>query len=98
MQLTKLLAVDPNDTFVLYALAMEYRKLKDFQKAMEFLDRTLQVDPNYCYAYYQKGQVYEACGDLESARQSYRRGVDAALRTSDHKARSELEAALSAIE
>jgi Flp pilus assembly protein TadD len=97
-QLHKLLAAGPDDAFLLYALALEHRKLQNLVQAMEFLDRTLQVDPNYCYAYYQKGQVYESQGDQESARQSYRQGIDAAVRVGDAKARGELEAALSAIE
>jgi Tfp pilus assembly protein PilF len=97
-QLQKLLTSSPNDAFLLYALALEYRKVSVPHKAMEHLDRTLQVDPNYCYAYYQKGQVYEASNDLESARQSYRQGIAAAQRVGDSKALGELQDALSVIE
>src|SRR3954447_20350682 len=67
-QLFKLLEREPNDTFLLYGVGMEYKKLGAPDKAIEHFDRVLKTDPNYCYAYYQKGQVLEQSGQPELAR------------------------------
>jgi tetratricopeptide (TPR) repeat protein len=96
-QLFKLLQREPNDTFLLYGLGMEYRKLGAPEKAIEFFDRVIATDPGYCYAYYQRGQVYERAGQIEQARRSYRDGIAAAGRAGDAHAQGELEAALEAI-
>ena len=88
----------PRDAFLLYALGMEHKKLNDLDKAIEFYSRTIEVDPNYCYAYYQRGQVFEQKGDADSAKQSYKDGIDAARRINDDHARSELETALQMME
>jgi tetratricopeptide (TPR) repeat protein len=93
-QLEKMLAQQPRDSFLLYALGMEHKKLGDLRRAIEFYSRTIEVDPNYCYAYYQRGQALEHQGDTDAARQSYRDGVDAALRTNDEHAKGELESAM----
>jgi tetratricopeptide (TPR) repeat protein len=97
-QLEKMLAQQPRDAFLLYAIGMEHKKLGDLSRAIEQFSRTIDVDPNYCYAYYQKGQSLEQQGEAEPAKQSYRDGIDAALRTNDDHARSELEMALAMLE
>ena len=84
----------PRDAFLLYGVAMEHKKRGDAPQALEYLSRTIEVDPNYCYAYYQQGQVHELAGDTAAARRSYAAGIEAALRTGDEHARSELQAAL----
>ncbi len=96
-KLTKLFALlerSPKDTFLLYGVGMEYKKLNDIPRAIDYFNQTLAVDPGYCYAYYQRGQVQEMTGDLASAKSSYSAGIAAAERVGDGHARSELEAAL----
>jgi tetratricopeptide (TPR) repeat protein len=97
-QLFKLLEREPRDTFLLYGIGMEYKKLGGAPKAIEYFDAALAVDSGYCYAYFQKGQVYEQLGQPEQARQSYRDGMAAAKRVNDAHALSELETALSMVQ
>lgn len=89
-KLTKLLAADPADTFVLYALAQEHAKVGDHTQAVAFYDRLLAADPAYCYAYYHKALSQQAASDLAGARQTVLAGVQAAHRAGDGKALSEL--------
>ena len=56
-QLEKLLALDPADAFVLYALAMEHAKLAEKDRAFAYFDRCIAADPAYCYAYFHKARV-----------------------------------------
>ncbi|HZL37760.1 MAG TPA: hypothetical protein VFC78_20755 [Tepidisphaeraceae bacterium] len=97
-QLQQMLQKEPNDTFLIYALALEYKKAGDAAGAIENLDRVIALDPGYCYAYHQKGLVFESTDDLPAARQAYRDGIQAAQKKGDAHARGEIEAALSLIE
>jgi tetratricopeptide (TPR) repeat protein len=89
-QLHKLLAADPQDTFVLYGLGQEHAKQGDHAAAVGFFDRTLAVDPHYHYAYFFKARSQHALGDLPSARETVQAGLQAAHRAGDAKALSEL--------
>ena len=94
-KLQAMLEKQPNDPFLLYGIALEYKKLDETGLAIEFLDRTLEADGGYCYAYFQKGQVYEQTGDVAAAKAAYEKGVVAAKEKGDVHAQSELEGALS---
>ena len=93
-KLQQLLARDPNDTFLLYGIALEHKKLGDAKNAIEFLDRVIAADAGYCYAYHQKGLIFESTGDTEAARSAYRAGIEAAAKKGDAHAQSEIQAAL----
>ena len=97
-KLQQMLARDPNDTFLLYGIAMEHKKLNDPAAALEFFDRVTSLDAGYCYAYHQKGLVQESQGDLDAAKQAYQDGIAAATRTGDLHAKGEIEAALESVE
>ena len=73
-QLRQMLEKSPQDTFLLYGIAMEHKKAGDAARAVEFFDRVIQLDPGYCYAYHQKGLAFESVGDTESVRNA---GADA---------------------
>lgn len=93
-QLRRMLEREPRDAFLLYGIAMEHRKLKAFEQAIEYFDRALQVDPGYCYAYFHRGQTHEQMGHPNAAKQSYRDGMAAARRVGDAHALEELQSAL----
>jgi tetratricopeptide (TPR) repeat protein len=89
-QLEKLLAIDPNDAFVLYGLAQEYAKLGDHTKALTMYDRSLVVAPDDAYTYFHKARSQQAMNQLDAARATLKAGLDAAGRTRDGKAMNEL--------
>ena len=97
-QLQQMLEKSPEDTFLLYGIAMEHKKAGDAERAVEYFDRVIRLDPGYCYAYHQRGLVHENTGDVEGAKQSYRDGVAAAMRKGDAHAQGEIQAALDMIE
>ena len=97
-KLQKMLEREPNDTFLLYGIAMEHKKANDAAAALDFLDRVTRLDPGYCYAYHQKGLLHESQGDADAAKQAYREGILAAIKKGDDHARGEIEAALSMID
>ena len=53
-----MLAKDPNNTFYLYVKGYLYHNMKDYEKAIEFYNKTIEVDPNYAEAYSNLGLIY----------------------------------------
>ena len=97
-QLQKLLALDPNDAFVLYGLAIEHAKRAETEKAVAFFDRCLAADPHYCYAYYHKARTLESAGRKDEALATLRAGLDAAKAAQDAHALSEIQGFLAELE
>lgn len=93
-QLEKLLALDPNDPFVLYALAQEHAKLGEVDHAVALYDRCLASDPSYHYAYYHKAKSLVDADRTPEAVVTLNLGIAAARAARDAKALSELEALL----
>lgn len=75
-QIFQFLKEDPNDSFMNYALALEYIKESDLDLAVSQLYKTIELDPNYVAAYYQLGKVYESTGQMIKASEAYLKGMD----------------------
>lgn len=90
-QLEKLLALDPEDTFVLYGLAQEHAKQGDAEASIAFYDRVLAIDPDYLYAYFHKARVLEDEERFPEAIEALETGVERAKNKGDNKALSELQ-------
>ncbi len=96
--LKKLLAAEPNDAFVLYALAQEHAKLTQFAEAIALYDRCLAADPSYLYAFYHKARAQQAAGDVPAALATLRTGIAAARGRGDSKAWNEMQSFLDELE
>ncbi len=91
-QLEKLLQLDPDDAFVLYAIAQEHAKAGDHDQALGFYDRAIGVTPDDAYCYYHKAASLITLGRTDDADAVLDAGLQAAGRAGDAKARGELEA------
>lgn len=94
VQLERLLATDPNDAFVLYAIAQEHAKAGAFDRAVEFYDRSIEVAPDDGYAYFHKARALGAMGRTDLQVSALKAGLAAARRAGDGKALGELQGAL----
>ncbi len=92
-QLQELLTDNPNDSFVIFALAKEYEKLGDEAKAFTYYQELLDKDPAYLGLYYHLGKWYERANDVEQAIHIYSRGMDVARQQGDQHALGELAGA-----
>ena len=92
--LRQLVERNPQDSFALYGLAMEYAQREEYEKAIEQFRTLREVNPNYSYAYFHGGRVLTKMGRIEEARQWYERGIEVTARSGDLHAKGELEAAL----
>lgn len=90
-KLRRMLDVEPQDTFCLYALAQEYAKLGQQDEAISFFDRVIAVEPGNGYAYFHKARSLESLGRKGEAREVLKRGLAVASAGKDRKAANELE-------
>src|ERR1051325_6096731 len=88
--LQTMLQKEPDDLFLLYAIALEHKKAREFADALRYLGEVLKRDALYCVAYQQAAQVHEMAGDVEAARNAYRDGIAAAQRKGDLHAKEEM--------
>lgn len=95
--LRSMLAADPGNNFLQYALAQELVKSGDDEAAVAAFQSILDGDPDYQAAYYHSGKALQRLGRLEEASAKYREGIAASHRTGNSHARSELEVALEEI-
>ena len=93
-QLTQMLAQEPNDAFLQYAIGIEYFSLGDFTKALEWFNIILNTKPDYLAAYYQTGKCYEELKQIEEAKNIYNKGIELAQKQNKQKTLNELREAL----
>jgi tetratricopeptide (TPR) repeat protein len=87
----------PNDPFPRYALALELREQGALSEAIAELQKVVAEFPTYVPSYYHLGQLLEADGELDAAREIYEQGIQVASESGDAHALSELKGALSLI-
>ena len=97
-QIQEMLKSEPHDSFLNYALALEYAKVGNVKKAIELIEATLIHDENYLGAYYQLGKYYEETQQPTAAIHTYKKGAAIATRQNNKKALGELNEALLMLE
>ena len=96
--LEEFLIQDPDDSFTRYALALECEKEGRVAEAVPLLREVITRDPAYVAGYYHLGRLLAQLGQIEEARESYRRGLDTAAAAGDQRARNEMQEALDMLE
>ncbi len=91
-QILQWLENEPNDAFLLYAAATEYRNF-DLQKATEFFELLLTSHPQYLPTYYHAAQLYMDLKNPEKAEITYKNGIALAKQQKEQKALAELQSA-----
>ncbi len=74
-QLLEFLEKEPNDTFLIYAIATEYLKT-DTQKALVYYENLLQNHSDYIPTYYHAAELYANLENYEKANQVYLKGIE----------------------
>jgi Tfp pilus assembly protein PilF len=96
-KLEALLAESPDDTFLQYALAMQYASEGNDAAADGRMTALLERDPQYVPAYFQLAQIVVRQGDPARARQLLVRGIEVARRSGDDHAEGEMRGFLEQI-
>ncbi|WP_017731660.1 hypothetical protein [Nafulsella turpanensis] len=91
-QLKKFLEDDPNDPFLLYALATEYVKEAP-QTALTYFEQLLLEHPDYVPTYYHAAALYTDLDLQDKAEEVYKTGIIKARQAGDSHALRELQTA-----
>jgi tetratricopeptide (TPR) repeat protein len=87
------LTSEPNDPFILYALATEYNSLNDAEQAYHYYLKLVEEHPAYVGTYYHLGKLYQKHGELDKAIAIYQQGMKRAREKGDGHAFAELQGA-----
>jgi len=90
----EMLDTNPNDPFLLYAIAAEYQNRGNVKQTQSIFTKLVKEHPDYLPSYYQLGQILESKGKYEKAIALYRKGKVLAEKVNDQKALGELSEAL----
>ncbi len=83
---------EPEDAFLQYALATEYLRLNETDKALYYYENLVNKHPDYVGTYYHLGKLYEALNRKPDAINIYEKGMEIAKKQCDNHAFSELQA------
>jgi Tfp pilus assembly protein PilF len=92
-KLEEFLKSSPRDSFLKHALALEYVKLGDDDKASELFTEILTAEPAYVGSYYHLAKLYERKGKREEAMKTYEKGMEESKKAGEQHAYNELQAA-----
>lgn len=84
---------DPTDSFMNYALGLEYVKENKLEQAIELFLKVISIDSNYLACYYQLGRVYQLTNDIEKASEIYLKGMELSKNDTNRKTYHELKEA-----
>lgn len=74
-QLLALKKENPDEPFILYALAMEYEKINSFETAESYYQLLINEHPDYAGTYYHYAQLLERMNSTNLAQSIYEKGL-----------------------
>jgi hypothetical protein len=92
--LSQFLEQNPGDAFARYGLAMEYSKAGQTEQALEQFGKLLELHPDYTNGYFMAAQTLERAGRTPEAKKMLENGIEAAKRTGNKHALSEMSGML----
>lgn len=96
-QIRKMLATEPNDLLLNYALAMELLGAGQGEEALGQFDKVIAIHPTYSAAYMQKAKTLIGLNRHEEARSVLQAGIEVAGQRGDLHAKEKMEELLRAV-
>ena len=90
----QMLVNDPINSSILFGLAKEYEKSGQTPEMIEALERYIAISEDEGNAFGMLARAYETLGQNDKARETYQRGIDAALKHGHPSMAEEYRAAL----
>jgi folate-binding protein YgfZ len=88
------LKYNPQDPLGNFGLGSAYLELKQYQEAIEPLERTIQAQPKHSVAYLSLGKAWEGLNQPEKAREVYQKGIEVAAAKGDLMPLKDMQARL----
>ncbi len=96
-QIEAMLRDEPNDLFLRYGLAMEYRKEGNHAESLRGLNELTKQSPPYVAAFFMAAQQLVDLGRIDEARTYLRDGIEEARRQGNSHAAAEMSELLSSL-
>lgn len=93
-KLAEMLEKQPHDTFLLYAMGMEYLGMNDVNVAEKYFKQVLEVDSNHIATHYQLGILFTQLNRENEAQLVLEKGFELAKQKGDLKTQNEFRSAL----
>lgn len=93
-KLAEMLEKQPHDTFLLYAMGMEYLGMNDVNVAEKYFKQVLEVDSNHIATHYQLGILFTQLNREDEAQLVLEKGFELARQKGDLKTQNEFRSAL----
>lgn len=93
-KLAEMLEKQPHDTFLLYAMGMEYLGMSDVNVAEKYFKQVLEVDSNHIATHYQLGILFTQLNREDEAQLVLEKGFELAKQKGDLKTQNEFRSAL----
>ncbi|HEY8782829.1 MAG TPA: tetratricopeptide repeat protein [Mucilaginibacter sp.] len=90
-KLLEFIKSEPEDPFLKYALATEYLRINQTDRALEYYEDLITNHPGYAGTYYHLGKLYEALNRKDDAINTYEAGMKVTREQHDNHAFSELQ-------
>jgi len=97
-KLLEMLKESPADDFLTHALALEWIKQGDDEKARKLFEDILDRNPNYTGSYYHLGKLLERQGNNTGALKVYDTGMQLTKKLGEQRAYQELKSAQEELE
>lgn len=97
-QILAMLAEQPEDSFLHYALALECINMGQVSEGISILEKLREKSPDYLGLYYKLGNTYSLTGQSEKAIETFKAGIRLAETLQEFKTRNELKQALFLLE
>jgi tetratricopeptide (TPR) repeat protein len=85
---------NPDDSFSKFALALEFQKKENLNKARILFEDIYKNDPEYVGVYYHLGKLYERLDMAAEARKIFQEGIKVAQKQKESRTEKELKEAL----
>lgn len=91
------LSYNPTDPLGNFGLGSAYLELKQYQEAIEPLERTIQAQPKHSVAYLSLGKAWEGLNQPGNAQNAYQKGIEVAAAKGDLMPLKEMQARLQSL-
>ena len=89
--LLKLLEKEPEDSFLIYGVALEYMSANKLEEAENYFTKLIKLDPGYVASYMQYAALKEKQNKIDEAKELYKQGIEIARKAGDNHAAKEME-------
>ena len=96
-KIESMLADSPDDTFLMYALAMELDNCEQHDRSLEIFSTLMQQQPPYVPAFFMSAQQLVRLDRVNEARTHLRQGIEQARAQGDTHAAGEMSEFLTSI-